>query len=70
MLTWLIFHLFMVIYLTKIDDSFISIRFFDLEIFSIHCPISNNSLGSFWFRMVLVGHVLLIVWPRSLLSFS
>ena len=22
----------------------------------LHCPVSNNSFGSFWFSMVLVGH--------------
>ena len=30
-----------------------------------HCPVSNNSFGSIWFSMVLVGHGF-IVCPRSL----
>ena len=38
----------------------------------IHCPVSNNSFGSIWFSMVLVGHGFINCLPSEsfVVSFS
>ena len=46
--------------------------FIIIVLYWIHCPVSNNSFGSFWFCMVLVGHGFInhLVSESFVVSFS